>query len=75
MGGRAGDLVDGDRYVTHEFFDGSLNLGYWTDLIIRIKFAADATGSVTSWMRNESETRFREVMDVDAVLKNAAAAV
>jgi hypothetical protein len=63
----AGDLVDGNRYVTHEFFDGSLNLGNWTDFMIRIKFATDATGSVTVWRRNETETRFRQVMQADGI--------
>jgi hypothetical protein len=62
-----GDLVDGNHLTVHEFFDSSLNLGYWTDLMIRIKFAADATGSITIWRRNETETRFRQVLNVDRI--------
>jgi hypothetical protein len=59
-----GDLVNGTRFVRQEFFDGSLNLGYWTDLVIRITFATGARGRVTIWRRNEAETRFREVLDM-----------
>ena len=59
-----GDLVNGTRFVRQDFFDGSLNRGYWTDLVIRIKFATDNTGSVTVWRRNETETRFRQVVDM-----------
>jgi hypothetical protein len=62
-----GDIADGNHLVVHPFFDGSLNLGYWTDLMIRIKFATDATGSITIWRRNETETRFREVLHIDHI--------
>jgi hypothetical protein len=62
-----GDLVGGNRFVQRELFDSSLNLGYWTDLVIRIKFAADDSGSVTVWRRNQTETRFREVLDLDGI--------
>jgi hypothetical protein len=62
-----GDMADGNRYVERTFFDSSLNYGGWTDLVMRIKFAAEDTGSVTIWRRNESETRFREVLHLDGI--------
>ncbi|MPZ46676.1 MAG: hypothetical protein GEV05_25485 [Betaproteobacteria bacterium] len=62
-----GDLAQGNHFVERTFFDSSLNPGYWTDLVMRIKFAADDTGSVTIWRRNESETRFREVLHLDGI--------
>ena len=62
-----GDLARGSRIVRHELFDSSLNAGNWVDLVIRIKFATDETGSVTVWRRNETEVRFREVLDIQNV--------
>lgn len=62
-----GDLAAGNRYVAKELSDSSLNLGHWTDFVIRIKFATDDTGGVTIWRRNENEVQFRQVLDIQKV--------
>ena len=59
-----GDVTRSSPYGFYEFSDGSLNLGHWTDFVIRIKYAKDATGSVDIWRRNEGATAFTNVLSV-----------
>ena len=59
-----GDVTRSNPYGFYEFSDGSLNLGHWTDFVIRIKYAKDATGSVDIWRRNEGATAFTNVLSV-----------
>lgn len=56
----AGDLDALGRYHTknYAFSDGSLNLGAWTDFVLRITFADDDTGSVSVWRRNQGAAGF-----------------
>ena len=62
-----GDMAHGNRFLERELQDSSLNEGQWTDLMIRIDFAVDESGGVTVWRRNEAETSFREVLQLDGI--------
>lgn len=51
----------------YSFSDGSLNLGHWTDFVIRIHFAKSYTGTVDIWRRNEGQTSFTNVLSLSNV--------
>ena len=55
------------QWKSYAFSDGSLNPGKWVDLVIRIKFAKDFTGSVAVWRRNEGQSSFRQVASLENV--------
>lgn len=67
-----GDLsAAGSAPTIYNFSDGGvyqngsgLNLGAWSDFIIRATWASSPTGSVTIWRRNQGETDFAQVLDV-----------
>lgn len=63
----SGDLRGRSNRRTILFSDGDLNLGSWTDFVIRIGFATDNSGSIAVWRRNESEASFRKVADVEGI--------
>jgi hypothetical protein len=66
----SGDLdskTDSLRWQSYSFSDGSLNRGNWVDLVLRITFAADFTGAVQVWRRDEGEHSFREVLSLEDV--------
>ncbi|BAO45311.1 hypothetical protein TBH_C2401 [Thiolapillus brandeum] len=61
----AGDLDDPRRSLQWKSFplsDARLNRGHWVDFILKIRFAADFTGSVDVWRRDEGGDRFRHVL-------------
>jgi len=69
------DMVAGDvsgKLPKTSFFhkplsDSSLNLGHWTDFVIKIKYAKDETGAVEIWRRNEGVANFTSVFKVDNI--------
>lgn len=68
-----GDLdyrnVDESKCISKRYTlsDSSLNLGQWTDFVIRIQFAKTFTGSVDIWRRNEGQTNFYNVLSLSKV--------
>ncbi|WP_457675026.1 heparin lyase I family protein [Thiolapillus sp.] len=61
----AGDLDDPRRSLQWKSFplaDAGLNRGRWVDFVLKIKFAADFTGTVDVWRRDEGESEFRHVL-------------
>jgi hypothetical protein len=63
-----GDLARSDSiHNFYDFSDGSLNLGKWTDFVLKIKYAKDATGSVDVWRRNEGSIVFTNVLSISNV--------
>ena len=61
----AGDLdspAKSLQWKSYEFSDSGLTPGKWVDLVLRIKFAKDFTGSVTVWRRNEGQGGFAQVL-------------
>jgi hypothetical protein len=48
---------------THDFSNGAIALGTWTDLVLMYTFAATANGHVTVWRRDEGEAKFTQVLD------------
>ncbi len=56
--------------------NGLLALGMWTDLVFRMTFAADPTGQLTVWRRDQGQSAFAQVVDVSnvATLKYQGAA-
>jgi hypothetical protein len=55
------------RYRSYALSDSSLNIGHWVDLVLRITFARDFTGSVTAWRRNEGQAGFTQQLQVTNV--------
>jgi lysophospholipase L1-like esterase len=55
------------QWQSYPLSDGSLNRGEWIDLVFKIKFAKDFTGSVMVWRRNEDEHVFRQVLSLEDV--------
>jgi hypothetical protein len=51
-----------------EFSDGSLNAGRWTDWVLGVTFAEDATGAVQVWRRNEGAANLAKVLDISGVV-------
>jgi hypothetical protein len=63
-----GDLSrSGSIHNFYDFSDGSLNLGKWTDFVIKVKYAKDATGTVDVWRRNEGSISFTNVLSITNV--------
>jgi hypothetical protein len=55
------------RWKSYPLSDSSLNIGHWVDLVLKITFAKDFTGSVTVWRRNEGQSAFNQVLLVNNV--------
>jgi len=55
------------RYRSYALSDSSLNIGHWVDLVLKITFVKDFTGSVTAWRRNEGQTGFVQELQVNNV--------
>ncbi len=47
--------------------DGALNIGKWIDFILTIKYQKDKTGYVTIQRRNEGQTNYTEVLNLQNV--------
>ena len=65
-----GDLDDPEHSLQWAAFplsDARLNKGRWVDFILKIKFAADFTGSVDVWRRDQGQEGFRHVLALDKV--------
>ncbi len=60
-----GDL-DSNTPHNYQLSDSSLALGHWVDFVIKLKFAVDSTGEITVWRRDEGQTDFTQVLDVNA---------
>jgi len=67
-------LHTGDFSINGKYFDGTfpfansnLNLGRWVDLVMKIKFATDFTGVVTVWRRDEGQTSYSKMLDLEGV--------
>ncbi len=61
----SGDLDSPTNSLQWEFYpfsNGNLNPGHWIDLVIRIKYASDFTGSVHVWRRDEGQADFTLVL-------------
>jgi hypothetical protein len=52
------------QWADYPLSDNSLPLGYWADLVMRVKFATNFTGAVTVWRRNEGQTNFLQELNV-----------
>lgn len=63
---RTGDIPTSE-VVEHELADGSLNKGKWIDFMLIIKFAKDNSGFVKLQRRNEGESKFTPVLDVEGI--------
>jgi hypothetical protein len=64
-----GDL-EGTPYLQLVNFSGSagdLNLGYWNDFIIKIKFAKDTSGTLDMWKRLSGQTNFSNIFSVSGI--------
>lgn len=64
----SGDLDSPANSLAWQFYpfsNGDLNPGQWIDIVVRIKFAADFTGSVYVWRRDEGQSDFTLVLSVD----------
>lgn len=62
-----GDLDDRQRALWHKSFpftDSRLVPGKWVDLVLKIRFAKDHTGTVDVWRRDEGQTAFTKVLEV-----------
>jgi hypothetical protein len=55
------------QWKFYPFSNGNLNPGHWIDLVIRIKYASDFTGSVHVWRRDEGQADFTPVLSVENV--------
>jgi hypothetical protein len=66
MSTRAGDILV-NRGIKYDLVNGSLNLGHWIDLIITVKYARDNTGYIVIQRRDEGQTNFTEVLNVQNV--------
>jgi hypothetical protein len=60
----SGDLDSPSRsYRTDQQFSNSaLNVGHWIDLVIKINFANDFSGSAEVWRRDEGNSQFTQVI-------------
>jgi hypothetical protein len=63
---RGGD-VDVNRGADYALSEDSLNLGKWIDFIITVKFARGNTGFVTIQRRDEGETNYTQVFNMQNV--------
>jgi hypothetical protein len=64
----SGDMArTGSVHTYNDFSDGSLNLGKWTDFVMKVTYAKDATGSVDIWRRNEGATNFTNVLSLNNI--------
>jgi len=66
----SGDLDDPEnslQWQNYPLSNGALNRGQWIDFVIKIKWAADFTGSVDVWRRDEGETDFTLVLSLNNV--------
>jgi lysophospholipase L1-like esterase len=66
----SGDLDSDEnslQWQSYPLSDSSLNQGEWIDLVFKVKFATDFTGSVVVWRRNEGEHSFRQVLSLQNV--------
>jgi Polysaccharide lyase len=55
------------RWKSFVLSDSSLNVGHWVDLVLKITFAVDFTGSIVVWRRNEGQTAFSQVLSVNNI--------
>lgn len=70
IGFYSGDLDSASksvRYKSYALSDSGLNIGHWVDLVLKITFAKDFTGSVTAWRRNEGQNGFSQELQVNSV--------
>jgi hypothetical protein len=63
LGGDLNAKVGGRRFLTKS----SLNIGRWVDFVLKIKWAPDETGAVAVWRRDEGESAWEKVADIEAV--------
>ncbi len=59
-----GDLDAGARHRHYPLSKSSLAPGSWVDLVLKVKFAKDATGTVEVWRRDEGESEFSQVLSL-----------
>lgn len=64
---QTGDLDSVTENTVYALSENSLNLGYWSDFIIKIVYAKGATGSFEVWRRNEGYMEFTSVLAVSNV--------
>jgi len=55
------------RWQKYPFSNSNLNRGKWVDIVVKIKFAKDFTGSVDVWRRDEGQGCFIQVLSVKDV--------
>jgi len=64
-----GDVMDGGKrtkpkgVVSLPYTDGSLNLGRWNQFLVDVVWAADNTGSITIYRRNEGKMQWIKVLE------------
>lgn len=51
----------------YDLTDSHLNLGGFTDFVIGIKFAANNTGAVKVWRRDQGQSQFTKVLDLTGI--------
>jgi hypothetical protein len=61
-----GDLDARDRSIRshNPLSDSSLNPGHWIDLVLKVHYAADFTGTVDVWRRDEGGAEFAKVLEL-----------
>ncbi len=65
LGARTGDIVT-NRGRGYDLSNdgGSLNKGHWIDFILTVKYAKDSTGFIKVQRRDEGQTSYREVLNL-----------
>lgn len=66
MSTRAGD-INVNRGIKYDLSNNSLNLGHWIDFIITVKYARDNTGYIIVQRRDEGQTTYAQVLNVQNV--------
>ncbi len=64
---RTGDISKSANVYAYELRNGSLNKGKWIDFILTIKYAKGNDGFVTLARRDEGETSFAEVLNLQNI--------
>jgi hypothetical protein len=61
-----GDLsvVPTPKVINYPFSDGTIRYGQWTDFMLMVKYAADNTGRIAVWRRDQAQSAFTKVLDV-----------
>lgn len=63
LGGDMNKMIGGRRFLTRS----ALNVGKWVDFVLKIKWAPDATGAISAYRRDEGETVWEKVADIESV--------